>query len=334
MFFYISWQMTLFTFGVMLPTMFFGPIYGKFMRKINKTISDGKAEASSIAEEAFVNIRTVKAFATEDSECKAYAAKNDFVFINAKKAAMAYGLFQFTMTFVMFGSLDALVYFAAFLNRNGTLTIGEFTMFQFYMFSFLINFMTVMSVIGEVMGVIGTTQAIAEIFLTESKINTVGGEKVSQETINEGTITLENIEFTYPTKQDIQVINKASIEVKKNTTVALVGTSGCGKSTIIQLVERFYDPDVGKVSYGSQDVKNLDPQSFKEHMAIVQQEPVLFSGSIRENIVYGLKKEPTEEEIDEACRQANALNFIRDKSIFPKGYDTVVGEKGIKLSGG
>ena len=140
-----------------MPVMFFGPIYGKFMRKINKKISDNKADASSIAEEAFVNIRTVKAFATEDAECKAYAFKNDSVFANARKAALAYGVFQFTMTFVMFGSLDALVYFAAYLNKNNKLTIGEFTMFQFYMFSFLINFMTVASVVGEVMGVIGTT---------------------------------------------------------------------------------------------------------------------------------------------------------------------------------
>lgn len=178
------------------------------------------------------------------------------------------------------------------------------------MFSFLINFMTMASVVGEVMGVFGTANAIAEIFLYVPKINTKGGDKVTPETIEDGSITLTDIEFTYPTKQDISVIKGASIVVGKNKTVALVGTSGCGKSTIIQLVERFYDPDVGSVKYGHQSIKELEPESYKQNMAIVQQEPILFSGSIRDNITYGLDHVATIEELDEACAQANALKFI------------------------
>ena len=334
MFFLISWKMTLFTFAIMLPTFIFGPLYGKAMRKLNKEISDGSAQMSSVAEEAFANIRTVKAFATEDHECNQYMEKNEYVFQKAKKAACLYGAFSFAMQFIMFGSLDALVYFAAFLNKNNELTIGEFTSFQFYMFSFLINFSMMASVIGEVMGVFGTSMAIAEIYLHIPKINTTGGDKVSEQTIEEGTITLESIQFTYPSKQEITVINNASIQVGKNKTVALVGSSGCGKSTIIQLVERFYDPDQGTVKYGHQNVKDLEPQSYKKNLAIVQQEPILFSGSIRENITYGLDHEATEEELNLACEKANALKFIQDKSIFPDGYDTLVGERGVKLSGG
>jgi len=150
----------------------------------------------------------------------------------------------------MFGSLDALIYYAAVLVLDGELTIGDFTSFQFYMFSFLINFMTMASVVGEVMGVIGTASAIAEIFLTKPKINSKGGDEVTPASIEGGAITLSNIQFTYPTKKDIQVIKEAQIVVEKNKTVALVGSSGCGKSTIIQLVERFYDPDQGSVKYG------------------------------------------------------------------------------------
>jgi len=151
------------------------------------------------------------------------------------------------MQFVMFGSLDALVYFAAYLNSENELTIGEFTSFQFYMFSFLLNFMLMASVVGEVLGVFGTAAAIAEIFLYKSRVNTTGGVPVSAETADVGTLTLSSLEFKYPTKQDIQVLNSVSIKVEKNKTIALVGTSGCGKSTIIQLVERFYDPDAGQV---------------------------------------------------------------------------------------
>lgn len=243
--------MTCFTILVMLPGMASGPIYGKYIRKLNKAMSDMKAESSAIAEEAFANIRTVKAFATEDRECSNYAVKNDEIFKICKKQATAYGFFNLLMQFIQFGSLDALVYFAAWLNSKGGITVGQFTSFQFYMFSFLMNFMMVTSVVGEVMGVAGTTQALAQIFLYEQKINSSGGEQVTAETIEEGTITLKDIKFTYPTKPDIQVISEANIVVEKNKTVALVGSSGCGKSTIIQLVERFYDPDEGTVSYGN-----------------------------------------------------------------------------------
>lgn len=101
-------------------------------------------------------------------------------------------------------------------------------------------------------------------------------------------MSLRNLEFRYPTKPEIKVLKGVTIFVEKNKTIALVGSSGCGKSTIIQLVERFYDPTNGNVVYGKQNVKELDPHSYKSHMAIVQQEPVLFSGSIRDNIGYGL----------------------------------------------
>ena len=104
---------------------------------------------------------------------------------------------------------------------------------------------------------------------------------------------MKDIQFKYPTREDIQVIQKVDIEVPKNKTVALVGTSGCGKSTIIQLIERFYDPNIGTVLYGKQNVRDLNPVNFKKNMAIVQQEPVLFSGTIKENIVYGLDFEPS-----------------------------------------
>lgn len=140
MFFLISWKMTLFTLAMMLPTMLFTPIYGRFARRIRKEISDAKAAASNVAEEAIANVRTVKAFATEEVECIDYATKNDFVFAKAKEQAFWYGGFQFVMQFVMFGSLDALVYFAAYLNSNDGLSIGDFTAFQFYMFAFLMNF--------------------------------------------------------------------------------------------------------------------------------------------------------------------------------------------------
>ena len=129
------------------------------------------------------------------------------------------------------------------------------------------------------------------------------------------------------------------VENRKNRVVALCGTSGCGKSSIISLIERFYDPEEGEILFNGRNLKDLDPKWYHNQIAIVQQEPVLFSGTIRENIIYGLDLDDKNDDeiealMDDACRQANAYDFIHDADLFPLMYETVVGERGVKLSGG
>lgn len=149
------------------------------------------------------------------------------------------------------------------------------------------------------------------------------------------------MKFNYPGKADVQVLKGVSLTVDnvKNRVVALCGTSGCGKSSIISLIERFYDPTEGEVLFNGRDIRDLDPKWYHNQIAIVQQEPILFAGTIAENILYGLELEGhTQEEInammDDACRQASAYDFIHDTGLFPDCYDTLVGERGVKLSGG
>ena len=130
-----------------------------------------------------------------------------------------------------------------------------------------------------------------------------------------------------------------SFRCEKNQVIALVGPSGSGKSSVMNLIERFYKLNEGQILYSGKDISELDPKWFKNQVSIVQQEPVLFSGTIKDNIVYGCDRSKyTEEELksamDDACKQAQATNFINDPKQFPEGYDTVVGERGIKLSGG
>jgi len=194
-------------------------------------------------------------------------------------------------------------------------------------------------VFGNVASIIGASDKIVALMDHEPAIKCKGGDKIEGE-IN-GRIELKNVKFHYPGREEVQVLKGVSLSVdnQKNRVVALCGTSGCGKSSIISLMERFYDPVEGEVLFNGRNIKELDPKWLHNQIAIVQQEPVLFSGTVRENITYGLELDDKTDAqigamIDDACIQANAYDFLHDVQLFPDCYETTVGERGVKLSGG
>jgi ATP-binding cassette subfamily B (MDR/TAP) protein 1 len=149
-----------------------------------------------------------------------------------------------------------------------------------------------------------------------------------------GKIEFKDVHFRYPTRPEEPVLRGFNLTVEPGTHVALVGQSGCGKSTLIQLIERFYDPLQGAVTIDGRDITKLNVQEYRKHVALVSQEPTLYSGTIKFNILLGATKpfdEVTQEEVEEACRNANILDFIQS---LPQGFDTEVGGKGSQLSGG
>merc|ERR1712241_954311 len=150
-----------------------------------------------------------------------------------------------------------------------------------------------------------------------------------------GVINFDNVMFSYPTRPDVLVLNAFSLKLPKDTTTALVGSSGSGKSTVVSLIQRFYDIDDGKIFLDGTDVTHLDLPWLRSQIGYVQQEPQLFGITIRENLTYGMSEEAaakiTQTELENACRDANAYEFI---TSWPEGYDTMVGERGITLSGG
>ena len=162
------------------------------------------------------------------------------------------------------------------------------------------------------MTMMGACVKICEIIDYIPKINTEGGQEL--EKYCRGEITLNEVKFHYPTKKEVQVLKGVSLKIEQNKVVALVGHSGCGKSSIISMIERFYDPVEGKVELDGVDIKELNPKWYHQQIAIVAQEPVLFSGSIRENICYGYSENTTEEDIDKACKMSNAYDFIHDQN--------------------
>eukprot|EP01017_Pseudomicrothorax_dubius_P013040 TRINITY_DN1560_c0_g1_i3.p1 TRINITY_DN1560_c0_g1~~TRINITY_DN1560_c0_g1_i3.p1 ORF type:complete len:300 (-),score=62.41 TRINITY_DN1560_c0_g1_i3:69-968(-) len=162
------------------------------------------------------------------------------------------------------------------------------------------------------------------------KVNAEGGEK---KPTFEGQITLQGVDFNYPTKSNAKVLENLSLDIESGDVVALVGSSGSGKSTVVSIIQRLYDVTKGEVKVDGEDIKKLDLEWVHNNIGFVPQDPGLFSGTIEDNITYGVDKY-TQEDLDQAAKLAHAYSFIHDKALFPDGYKTIVGERGIKLSGG
>jgi len=212
---------------------------------------------------------------------------------------------------------------------NGTMTAG--LLIEFVVYTGIIggaiaglgNFYT------DLLGAIGATERIREILNTDGEVEVHDTNNLPAIHFN-GNIAYENVHFEYPTRPDVPVLQGLTFDVQAGQKVALVGTSGAGKSTIVSLLLQFYDISQGDIKVDGKSIYDYDLSAFRQNIAIVPQEVLLFGGTIRENIRYG-KPDAADDEIIEAARQANALDFIQS---FPEGLDTIVGERGIKLSGG
>jgi ABC-type multidrug transport system fused ATPase/permease subunit len=179
------------------------------------------------------------------------------------------------------------------------------------------------------LGAIGATERVREILAEKSEVTATENQPAKGEKLL-GEIEFDNVHFTYPTRPDIEILKGISFKVPAGQKVALVGPSGAGKSTIVQLILKFYDIQSGDLLVDGRSIYGMDTTAYRQNMAIVPQEVLLFGGTIRENLLYG-KPDASEEEVVQAAKQANAWEFIKS---FPEGLETIVGERGIKLSGG
>jgi ABC-type multidrug transport system fused ATPase/permease subunit len=227
-----------------IPVVVLSIIYGKKMRTLQTDIQEFKAKMATVAEESFGNIRTVKAFSNEEEEIRKFILGSQEVYkVGVKKQIWGAG-YSFLTQLCLYGGMALVIYIASLLYKNNKITIGAITSFYFYMIMLLWNFMIVSYSFGNFMSVIGASDKIFQIMDKAPKINTTGGDKIPE---CAGSLELVNVKFCYPTKENVQVLKGVSFSVdnKKNKVVALCGTSGCGKSSIISLIERFYDPTEG-----------------------------------------------------------------------------------------
>nr|XP_021382812.2 ATP-binding cassette sub-family B member 10, mitochondrial [Lonchura striata domestica] len=332
MMFFVSPSLAAFVLSVVPPLAVLAVIYGRYLRKLTKMTQDSLAEATQLAEERIGNIRTVRAFGQEVAEMEKYTNKVDYVLQLAKKEALARaGFFGATG---LSGNLIVLsvLYKGGLLMGSAYMTVGELSSFLMYAFWVGISIGGLSSFYSELMKGLGAGGRLWELIERKPQLPFNEGITLGKDVFR-GALEFKDVEFAYPTRPEVSIFKDFSLSIPAGSVMALVGPSGTGKSTIVSLLLRLYDPISGTITVDGFDIRQLNPLWFRTKIGTVSQEPILFSCSIAENIAYGAEDPSTvtAEEIQKVAEIANAASFIRD---FPKGFDTVVGEKGILLSGG
>ncbi|RMG79421.1 MAG: ATP-binding cassette domain-containing protein [Bacteroidetes bacterium] len=317
--------------GVMLSivpvVVIAGVFFGRFIRKISRQVQDEIARSNTIVEETLQGILTVKAFANELFEIMRYKKAVQQVKQTAIKGARWRGAFASFIIFCLFGAIVTVIWYAMHLVQLQELTYGK--MFRFLLLSVFVGASIggIAELYAQIQRAVGATDRIMDIL--EEKTEPINPHDEIKQSVK-GEIEFREVCFSYPSRPDVQVLNKVSFKIEPGQQVALVGPSGAGKSTVTQLLFRFYEPQSGEILIDRKNINSYDLTDLRKQIAIVPQEVLLFGGTIKENIAYG-KPGASEAEIEEAAKKANAYEFIMQ---FPDKFETLVGERGVQLSGG
>lgn len=303
--------------------------FGKYIRKLSKQRQVEVASSNSIAEESLYAFHVVKAFTNELFEIKRYNGILDKVVEVSIKFAKIKGLFFVFLITVLFGGIFFILYQGAILVQSGQMSIGD--LFSFIIYTGIIggSIASLGTFYTQLAGALGATDRILEIMESSPEISP-NNQNNANPIFLKGDIVFEGVSFNYPSRPEAAVLKDISLRVQQGQKIALVGSSGAGKSTIVSLLMRFHAVTDGKISIDGQDIGSYDLFQYRKNFATVPQDVILFGGTIRENIAYGMPT-ASEAEIMEAARKANALEFINKLS---EGLNTIVGDRGIRLSGG
>lgn len=327
---FTSWKLALLMICVVPPVAIFAMFFGRKIRQIAKQLQEHVGESNLIVGESLQGIANVKAFTNEGYEAKRYNSVADKIIATAMRNARARGMFFAFIIFCLFGSIMLMVWYGVRLKVSGEISAGE-------MVTFLMTTMFVAASVGglpeqyaQIQRAIGAADRVFDILNEQAEDVSLDPERKRAQLKLRGEVEFRNVKFAYPTRQEFTVLENVSFTAKQGETIALVGHSGSGKSTMAGMLMRFYNPDTGTITIDGKNVKDYDLTALRENMAIVPQDVLLFGGTIAENIAYG-RPGASKEEIEHAARQANALNFIES---FPDKFETKVGDRGIQLSGG
>ncbi len=324
--FYTSWRLSALMLILVLPMAGAAALFGKKIRQFSKEFQSSLAESSVIADETISGVRTVKSFVQEKFEVARYIKAMDKALSTAQKRIQAIAQFMTLAMIVGFGSICFVLWYGGREVILQNLSIGDLTQFLLYLMIVAIGVGSLGSLWGDFMAGVGASNRVFEI-LEKTPEELHQGKILSP---FQGKIDFQKVYFAYPSRPNVEVLKGIDFKIPAGKVIALVGSSGSGKSTIAQLLPRYYDLLKGQILIDDVPIQEVNLSWLREQIGIVSQEPILISATIEENIRYG-KPDADHDLVVSAAKAAFCYDFVQK---FPEGFQTQVGEKGIQLSGG
>jgi ATP-binding cassette subfamily B protein len=322
-------RLSLFVLGaipvIVLPLVAFG----RAVRRRGRAAQDTLADASGYADEMIGAVRTLQAYTNEKLAQSRFSSAVEHAYAAARDATKARGVLTAVVIFLVFASIVVVLWVGAQDVLAGDITPGRLGQFVLYAVFAAGGLSELSQVWGEIAQASGAAERLFEIIDAEPQIKSPP-RPVALPKPAAGEVVFRDVNFAYPGRPNLQVLDQVSFRVAPGEKLALVGPSGSGKSTIFHLIQRFYDPSSGAISFDGIRLTEVDPEALREQIALVPQDAVVFGASVRENIQFG-RPDATDQEIEKAAEAAHAAEFIRR---LPRGYETSVGERGVTLSGG
>ncbi|MGY8927833.1 MAG: ABC transporter transmembrane domain-containing protein, partial [Flavobacteriales bacterium] len=283
-------------------------IFGKFIKRFSKEAQDEAANSNVILEEALMGISNVKSFTNETFMLTKFKKVIDSIRALNIKSGLWRGVFISFIIFTMFGAIVFVIWQGLLMTQGANPELARGDFFSFIMFTVMMgaSFGALPDMYANIQKAVGATENLMTIIETESELELNNGKLTPEIT---GVVAFESVNFSYPQRKDIEVLKNISFDIKENQTIALVGASGSGKSTIASLLLNYYPLASGQIKYNGVSASEIDTYHLRSSIAIVPQEVILFAGSIRENILFG-DVNATDEEVHSAAKQANASEFI------------------------
>jgi ATP-binding cassette subfamily B protein len=310
---------------VVLPII----ILGRRLRRLSRESQDRIADLSAQAGETLNAITTVQAYTYETREATRFAANAEAAFGSAVRRIRARAWLTALVMLLVFGAVNAVMWIGGKAVFAGEMSAGELSAFVFYAVIGASSVGALSEIWGDVQRAAGAAERLMQLLATEPTVKTPDNpEQIASPP--SGSLRFDAVRFHYPARPQTPAIDGLNLDIAAGETVAIVGPSGAGKTTLFQLLLRFYDPDAGRILFDGIDIAHLNPVALRRHIGLVAQEPVIFGSSVAENIRYG-RPEASDAEIRTAAEAAAAHGFIQ---ALPQGYDTYLGERGVRLSGG
>ncbi|NAZ93299.1 ABC transporter ATP-binding protein/permease [Vibrio toranzoniae] len=304
-------------------------VYGRRVRALSRQSQDSMSDVGSYAGEAIEHIKTVQSYSREAQEKASFAIEVEKAYEIGRQRVKQRAILISGVIVIVFSAISGMLWVGGSDVINGTMSAGDLAAFVFYAIMVASSLGTISEVMGELQRAAGATERLIEILQVESHIVAPVENPTSLDNVTP-EVAFDEVTFCYPSRPDQPATNNLTLTAHEGKVLALVGPSGAGKTTLFELLQRFYDPQVGKVTLGGVELNQFDPNELRKQMALVPQQPALFSNDVFHNIRYG-NPDATDEQVIEAAKKAHAHEFIQN---LPDGYHSFLGERGVRLSGG